>query len=195
MIKIDLQRGEIGGEADSFEEKVLSNFDLKIAVYAVFKLLFLILFSLGLYVYEQRELDLLRAILQKKQNIENKIEQEIQKKKISVKELHKVKSQYVNLKNKVFRVKDIAKSRLSFIKAMDSLNAFRPETLWFQEISYAQGLLSARGHAISKNILDEFLKNIRLRPIFKSSLLRESKTDKLKGVNIRSFHLEVRLLN
>ncbi|MBE8221249.1 MAG: hypothetical protein HAW60_00805 [Bdellovibrionales bacterium] len=196
MIKVDLQH-DISEEAvDFFEEKIDSNFNPKIIIESSFKIIFLFAFLLGLYIYEQKELNLLNAILQKKQNIETKIKNQIIKKKKTVKELSVKKSKYSNLKNKVFKVSKITKSRLGFIKTMDALLAFKSKKLWFKNVDYSKDILSIRGSSISKRVLDKFLKEIGNRKqIFKSYVLRESKSERLKGFNIRSFYLELRLNN
>lgn len=196
MIQVDLQNSIIDDIGDHFQQGSAFGFDMVQFFSVALKFIFLALFIGALYIYEQRELGLLNQGLSKEKRAESAIKIQIQIKAQVIKKLKQTKSQYTDLKNRVFLVQEIASSRLSFIKAMDLLNSFRLETLWFKAVDYNKGVLSLKGYAISKKILDEFLKNVRLREnIFKSSLLRESKLEKIKKVSVRFFSLEITLLN
>lgn len=195
-MKIDLQNNIMVDGDGGFEGELQSKFSVALFFSIVLKFVFSAIFILALYVVEQRELGVLGSALNREKLSESNIQLKIQSKKKAIKILQKTKSKYINLKNRVFMMKKVSGSRLSFIKSMDSLNTFRSETLWFKTVKYDKGTLSFTGYAISKKILDEFLKNIRIRKnIFKSSLLRESKLEKIKGASVRFFSLETVLFN
>lgn len=205
MIKINLQNSLAGDGTGFHEEEVASDSSLKVILLIIGKLVFLIIFILGLYIYEQNELSLLEKILKKEKSLEGRLKNDISKQANIIKELKNTKSKYIDLKDKIFMTQEIAQSRLSFFKAIQALNAFRGEKLWFEKIDYNKKVLSIRGYAISKKILDKFIKNIRDRAhifknniltekkTFKDVVLRESKPNKVKKVNVRFFHLEIRL--
>lgn len=196
MIKIDLQQGIIEEGSIVPEEEIALKQGLQSAAYVVFKLFVLIIFSLGLYIYEQKELNLLKAILKKAQNTEQKIKQKISQTKISINKLKETKKEYINLQEKVITAKDIVKFKFSFVKAIGVLQKIRPETVWFKEIVYEKKLLNIKGHAISKKVLNKFVKDVReqANSKFKDSILETSKQEQMKGVGVRSFHLKITLL-
>ncbi|MBE8162971.1 MAG: hypothetical protein HAW63_03180 [Bdellovibrionaceae bacterium] len=196
MIKIDLQQGVVQEKGDFREEGTETSELIKAVGFGALKVFFFVIFFLGVYTYEQRELDALNVILAEKENMERVMQQKIIKKKLLVKKLKKTKSDYIDVEKKVYMLKDIAKLRLMFIKAMATLNGFREENLWFRSVDYNQGLLTIHGYTLSKKIFDQFLQNIRVREkSFAGLLVKETKSEKQKGISVRSFYLEINLLN
>lgn len=196
MIKIDLQYSIINAETDEDNEESLAQNHLKNIGYTALKIFFVLAFISSVYIYETINLNAFKAKLQEQITAHDNIEQRVRIKTALLKKLKKSKSKFINLYEKIVTAAELTKPRLIFLKAMELLNTLRKETLWFKTVDYNKGMLSIKGYSLSKKVLDTFLLDINQRKnIFKSILLVKSQKKKIKNRSIRSFFLEIKLLN
>ncbi len=163
---------------DSIHLSSISKPDSNAAVLTNLFLMFV--FVGGLYYYEGYANGQFKKQSQKLSQEVAKLRSDVQKKKVSVDEAKVFKVKSDEFKRKIEAIRELSKTRLIELKALDYIQNIVPERLWFTEIVKSGNNFFFIGKTASGDDLGVFLKELEGSSFFKDILILRAKETKDK---------------
>lgn len=138
----------------------------KIAVMAVFPLL--------LYAYEYSNVSSLQDQFKAVDSEATKTEEKKKAFGDVAPKVEKFSKQKKKIDRQMTVIRDLAKNRLREVKALDQIQKITPPSVWFTELTMAEGVVSAKGFSSSTDGVDQLFTALSNSPIF--SDIRPGKT-------------------
>lgn len=168
MIKVNLLRNKVGDSptslAGSTRAVSVDNVELK---ETLIKLFLILVFTLGLMVFESQNLRSLQAEVSRLQTQVNELEAQNQAKLKEVEGVKDIENQARELEDKLKILKLLSKLRLREVKTLDFVQSSIPEKVWLKTMIYEAdkekveaGHFSFTGNAVATEDLTEFVKRL-----------------------------------
>lgn len=168
MIKVNLLRNKVGDSptslAGSTRAVSVDNLEVK---ETLIKLFLILVFTLGLMVFESQNLRSLQAEVSRLQTQVNELEAQNQAKLKEVEGVKDIENQARELEDKLKILKLLSKLRLREVKTLDFVQSSIPEKVWLKTMTYEAdkekveaGHFNFTGNAVATEDLTEFVKRL-----------------------------------
>jgi len=165
MIKVNLLRNRVGDTAVGMPSSSGSSSDDTRE--ALIKIVFIVLFTLGLMMFESQNIRSLNEERARIQATVNDLELQAQAKATEVESIKDVAQQAQELEDKLKVLKLLSKLRLREVKTLDFMQSSIPEKVWLKNIKYdsekndvEQGRFEFDGNSVTTEDLSEFVKRL-----------------------------------
>lgn len=141
------------------------------------KLLIIMLFPAALYFYEGYVIDDLNQKVNAARVINQQLDSKIQKIESQSTGAQKKQNLIKEIDDKIKFIRELSKTRLLEVKALDTLQSILPESLWFERLDYAKGVFTIAGKSYTQKDYQNFLSSLESSNFFESTLTK-------KGLNV-----------
>ncbi len=192
LLKTRVTKASKNSDMDSFdipefsEESKGSSSD---SVKALFSFLIILIFPLGLVIYEKFNLQVVNEESGKLQNELAAITADIEQKKLESDRVDSVKKKVSELELRTKEIVDLTKGRLVKIKSLDFLQNIIPERVWLVKIEARATRVILSGFAISDDDLSDFLKKLESASFYKGVVLQKTQETKTKDGLVKYFEI------
>ena len=163
MIKINLLRNKVADSGGS-ETEISAALDQGLGPSSQSSLLvnftLLLCGVLSLYMYQSYNLSSLNEIYKQKNDLLTTSRQKIEKLKKESKKAKKAQEKIVAIEKRMKILKELSKSRLSELKALDYLQTILPDRVWFTKINYSKKNFTFDGFALSDDDFNLFMERL-----------------------------------
>jgi Tfp pilus assembly protein PilN len=156
---------------------------------AIIKILVMLIWVVGLYVYEWVNIDSLTTRNNQIQAQVNALTEEANKLRPEVEKSKGLQKEGNDLERKITLVKELGALRLREIRAVDHLQNIIPERVWFSSFRFSQGKFQVEGVSANDQDLDKLLDGLRSYPTFQDVLLLRAVETKSKQGTMKSFSI------
>ena len=162
MIKINLAKPlKIGASTGAMNSMGVENVDVQdVQKQGGFKLLFVLLFPVAIYIYESQAVPELKRSLMDKQKKLNMLTEKNEKAKTAVEETKKFSEDQERLQKQIQTLDGLRKERMREVKILDNIQKDIPEKVWVNAIKFDDKRLLISGLAVSDPDLTTFMENM-----------------------------------
>lgn len=162
MIKINLAKPlKIGASTGAMNSMGVENVDVQdVQKQGGFKLLFVLLFPVAIYIYESQAVPELKRSLMDKQKKLNMLTEKNEKAKTAVEETKKFSEDQERLQKQIQTLDGLRKERMREVKILDNIQKDIPEKVWINAIKFEDKRLLISGLAVSDPDLTNFMENM-----------------------------------
>jgi len=156
-------------------------------------LFLMLIFSVVIYFYQgyaSQKIKFEQKQLQKKIAA---LQTESQQKDLKVKDVAKYKKEGDEFKRKITAIKELSKTRLVELKALDYIQNIIPEKLWFSSVTYKKRIFVIKGNANEDNAFNTFLKELENSSFFVDIVIITAKEIKDKTGSKIVFEVQTKL--
>ena len=153
------------------------------------------LFSLAfvLYMYESYNIGLLTEQNVALSNRRSELDAEIQKNQSFVERAKQMQTEIKQLEERIAAIKNLSKTRLREIKAIDFLQNVIPDRVWFQSLEFRGNTFKVVGYAATDDSLNRFISVIDGKSFFRTVILLSNEDFKSRTGNIKKFTISAEL--
>ncbi len=168
MIRVNLLRGRVSArQADATLSTSMASVGGGDSRTSLLVNMTLLLGIVGaLYFYEFWGLVGLEVTYQNKNNLLNVSREKLEKLKKNADKAKEAQKRVSSLEEKMNILKELAKSRLLELKALDYLQTIIPDRVWFTRLNYVNKKFSFEGVALSDNDFNLFLSRLEEGGVF-----------------------------
>jgi type IV pilus assembly protein PilN len=195
MIRINLASNTakakaITGGSESIDSTLTIGNDSEVQKQGALRLLVILLFPAGLYVYELQAIPNKQAQLAGRQALLSELQQKNQKALGAVSEIKRFKADQARIQSQITVLENLKKGRLQEVKVLDSIQRNIPGKVWLQRIDIAGGKITMQGLAATDNGLTSFM-DVLSRSIFLKdvALIKSERVDINGGDSLKKFDI------
>lgn len=144
------------------------------------KLVVMLMFVIGLFVYESINIPKLRNQLEQENMKLQQLTEYNNKAALAVAEIKKQQEHKNLIERQIASLDGLSKVRLKYIKVLDLIQANLPEKLWFTSLKTKENTLEVSGLAFSEDEITNFL-NVMGKSIYFSDVSMLSSEDVIAG--------------
>ncbi|MCB0421433.1 MAG: PilN domain-containing protein [Bdellovibrionales bacterium] len=195
MIRINLLQNRsndfVAGEAIVSKPNSESSGDQK---QTAVKLILIILFPVGLFVFENMNISELTSTLKKTNSRVTALEADLSAKKVEANKVSHYQKEMSTAEQKLNIIRGYTKNRLTEIRSLDVLQNLVPEELWLTYVSYVKEEFIIKGETHNELNLNQFMQKLEKSGVFTNVLLlRSTKEQSATEGTVRRFVISSRL--
>jgi Tfp pilus assembly protein PilN len=191
MIKINLRTSAVS--ADGVIGSAGSGSDDQIQKRAITNIVFFIVGPILLYIYAtQAKPKMVGRMVSLNQQIEE-LRVFNQKEANIVAEISKIKEDENNVQMRIDALKKITLGRLAEIKALDLMQSYLRDRMWFTAIDMIEGEIKIEGIAQSEIDVNQFQDEMTRNILFKNVFLEKTSTELIEGQPFSRFVIKASL--
>ena len=160
---------------------------------AIKRLVIILLFPLGLYVYEMQTIPGLKARLNGLNQQILALQEYNLKATNSVAEIKKFKEDEAKIQSRIAVLEKLSKDRLREIRVLDLLQQVVPEKVWFTNVNIGNGKALISGYAMSDFEISAFMEALSKSIFLVDVNLLSSSEQSVEGTNLKKFELSCTL--
>ena len=196
MIRINLAKSIPIATVANNAEAIEGNIEIgtqDIQKQGLIRLVVMLLFPLGLFVYEKQNIPTLQRILKQKTAEFNKLQAKNNAAKSAVEEIAKFNEDKEKLQNQVDTLENLQKDRLREVKILDNIQKDIPEKVWLKKIEFKDTDLKIFGIATGDPEIAGFVDNLS-KMVFLTSVIPVKSADEVtdKGI-FKTFELNCKI--
>jgi len=156
---------------------------------AIVKLIVMLIFPLGLYLYEQQNIPSIRADLVRKQNALTELQVFNAKAENSVKEIKKFKEDEKKIQARITVLERIAKDRFREVKILDLFQQVIPERVWLTRVEIKEGKILLAGLSTSDIDISTFMDSLSKSVFLQDVVLISSSEQIQEAMTLKKFEI------
>lgn len=153
------------------------------------RLLVIMLFPLGLYMYEQQNVPALVSQLSSRQAVLTELQNFNAKAETSVKEIKKFKEDEKKIQDRITVLEKIAKDRFREVKVLDLFQQIIPEKLWLTSLELKDGRILLSGMSTSDIDISTFMDSLSKSVFLQDVVLISSSEQIQEDVTLKKFEI------
>lgn len=156
---------------------------------ALKRIFVILIFPAGLYFYEQQTLPGLQAQFNQTQAELNTLQAENAKNQETVDQIKKIQESQLVIEQRLDLVRRIDSEKGKEIRVLDLFQNVIPETVWFKDLEYRDGVFTVRGNALSDSDVSSFVESLSKSVHFSSVYLVSSAEEKIEDNVVKTFEV------
>lgn len=149
------------------------------------KFLIIIIFPVVLYLYESHHIGNLNQNINRLRSQSQSLDAQISTIKAKSSGAQKKQALIKELDEKIKFIRELSKTRLVEVKALDTLQSIMPDKLWFDVIEYKDRTFTITGKSFTQGDYQDFSDNIEKSNFFENTLTEKGR---LVDKNQRTFY-------
>lgn len=197
MIKVNLLKTKVsGGVADMTSTATIGTASVSVGaenlspVEVILKIALMIVFAYGLSYYEADNIETLQAQLKKEKSATSETQKQLTELRAQAGRAEQVKGQIDQLQEKLDILTGLSRKRLRELKALDSLQNFLPNGVWFRTLKYNGRGFDLNGSSATNEDLDEFEAALNASPVYTNVIRLSSVSSQTTQGTIINFQLQ-----
>lgn len=197
MIKVNLLKTKVsGGVADMTSTATIGTASVSVGVEnlspveVILKIALMIVFAYGLSYYETDNIETLQGQLKKEKSATSETQKQLTELRAQAGRAEQVKGQIDQLQEKLDILTGLSRKRLRELKALDSLQNFLPNGVWFRTLKYNGRGFDLNGSSATNEDLDEFEAALNASPVYTNVIRLSSVSSQTTQGTIINFQLQ-----
>ena len=197
MIKVNLLKTKVsGGVADMTSTATIGTASVSVGVEnlspveVILKIALMIVFAYGLSYYETDNIETLQGQLKKEKSATSETQKQLTELRAQAGRAEQVKGQIDQLQEKLDILTGLSHKRLRELKALDSLQNFLPNGVWFRTLKYNGRGFDLNGSSATNEDLDEFEAALNASPVYTNVIRLSSVSSQTTQGTIINFQLQ-----
>jgi Tfp pilus assembly protein PilN len=156
-----------------------------------FAIKFVLILSItgGMMLYESFNIDNLRDQLTNLNKINTDLQAEITKNQPVATKAKELQKKISDLESRIKIIKDLSRTRLREIKALDYIQNVIPEKVWLSSLEFADDKVKIIGDSMADDQLNKFLEQLDGKSYFQNVILLKAVETKSKDGTIKNFEI------
>jgi Tfp pilus assembly protein PilN len=143
----------------------------------------------GLMLYETFNVDNLRDQLASLNKINTDLQDQITKNQPIATKAKELQKKITDLEGRIKIIKDLSRTRLREIKALDYIQNVIPEKVWLESIDFSDDKVKIIGQSVADDQLNKFLESLDGKSYFQNVILLRAVETRTKEGTTKSFEI------
>ncbi|MCC7406202.1 MAG: PilN domain-containing protein [Bdellovibrionales bacterium] len=190
MIKINLLKNRsMQGGGDTTYAVSIDRGGNEVQKEAVIKILLMGIFAVVLVFVENHNVDSLKEEQQRYMIQLNELQSQVDKLKGETTKVAELEKQSKELEDKMKIMKQLSKTRLRELKALDYLQSVMPERVWLSALIYNEEKFNLRGYALTDDDLTDLIQSLDKSTFFTDVILLQAKEQNTPEGTLKNFEI------
>ncbi|MCB0364808.1 MAG: PilN domain-containing protein [Bdellovibrionaceae bacterium] len=156
---------------------------------AVIKIMLMAVFAVVLVFVENHNVDSLKEEQQRYMIQLNELQAEVDKLKAENSKVSELEKQSKELEDKMKIMKQLSKTRLRELKALDYMQTIMPERVWLTTLTYQDEKFSLKGFALTDDDLTDLIQALDKSVFFTDVILLQAKEQNTPDGTLKNFEI------